>query len=255
METPFGKDHSQIVCIYELLGTATLMFAVVMSGGNGLFIIATLWAILMICGGITGGHFNPAVSTGVFVWRRKYAEDFGLYISIMVSQFIGAAVGCLLGLLMIGSFSDEWYAQNPYGSVPAKWVPVFAPQNPLGEGYATQERAWSTFVIQVWSTAIFVLIILINKSPKEVQPSQVPALQCLSIALALYAMIHIAVRGGACMNPAVGLVGTVYSVSQLENVANEHYAYWWAYVFGPWVGGAVAGIVANVHIQSIEKLI
>lgn len=87
------------------------------------------------------------------------------------------------------------------------------------------------------------------------QPSQVPALQCLSIALALYAMIHVAVRGGACMNPAVGLVGTVYSVSQLENVSNEHYAYWWAYVFGPWIGGAVAGVIANAHIQSIEKLV
>ena len=72
---------------------------------------------------------------------------------------------------MIGTFSDEWYAQNPYGSVPAKWVPVFAPQDPMGEGFATEERGWSTFVIQVWSTAIFVLIILINKSPKEVQPS------------------------------------------------------------------------------------
>ena len=61
METPFGKHHGRTVCIYELLGTATLMFAVVMSAGNALYVILTLWAILMICGGITGGHFNPAM--------------------------------------------------------------------------------------------------------------------------------------------------------------------------------------------------
>jgi glycerol uptake facilitator-like aquaporin len=104
-------------------------------------------------------------------------------------------------------------------------------------------------------TGIFVFIILINKSPAEVAPSQVPALQCLSIALALYAMIHVSVRGGACMNPAVGLVGTIYSVTQsAEHHSDELSSYWWAYVFGPWVGGALAGIIANVHIQSVEKL-
>jgi hypothetical protein len=151
METPFGKHHGRTVCIYELLGTATLMFAVVMCAGNALYVVFTLWAILMIGGGITGGHFNPAVSTGVFVWRRKFHEDFHLYVSIMGSQFVGAAIGCLLGFLMIGTFSSEWYALNPYGSIPEKWVPHFAPQDPLqgagGHGLAIEERAWSTFII------------------------------------------------------------------------------------------------------------
>lgn len=257
METPFGKHHGRTVCIYELLGTATLMFAVVMSAGNALYVILTLWAILMICGGITGGHFNPAVSTGVFVWRRKYQEDFNLYLSIMGSQFVGAALGCLCGLLMIGTFSADWHKINPAGAVPEKWVPHFAPQNPLGmsHDHPTEDRAWSTFIIQVMCTGIFVLIILINKSPAEVAPSQVPALQCLSIALALYAMIHVSTRGGACMNPAVGFVGTIYSTTQIDSHSFAQLTkYWWAYVFGPWIGGAVAGIVANVHIQSIEKL-
>ena len=85
METPFGKHHAKTVCIYELLGTATLMFAVVMCGGNPLYVVLTLWGILMIGGGITGGHYNPAVSTGVFVWRRQYSEDFKLYLSMMLS--------------------------------------------------------------------------------------------------------------------------------------------------------------------------
>jgi len=216
METPFGKHFQRTVCVYELLGTALLMFAVVMAAGNALFVVFMLWAILMIGGGITGGHYNPAVSTGVFIWRRKYAEDFHLYISMMASQFVGAAIGCLFGFLMIGSFSNEWYAINPAGSIPAKWVPHFAPEDPLTDGHATTERGWSTFIIQVMCTGIFVFIILINKSPAEVQPSQVPALQCLSIALALYAMIHVSKYGGPCMNPAVGLVGTIYSATQLE---------------------------------------
>ena len=50
------------------------------------------------------------------------------------------------------------------------------------------------------------------------------------------------------MNPAVGLVGTIYSSSQLNNETNEYSTYWWAYVFGPWVGGAIAGVLGNLHI-------
>ena len=67
-------------------------------------------------------------------------------------------------------------------------------------------------------------------------------------------MIHVAVRGGACFNPAVGLSGIIYSVSELDNKTNAHYAYWWCYITGPFVGGALAGFLNTVHTQSIEKL-
>jgi len=148
METPFGKHHGTTVCVYELLGTATLMFSVVMCGGNALYVVLTLWAILMIGGGITGGHYNPAVSTGVFIWRRQYAEDFRLYISMMVSQFIGAALGCLFGYLMLGNFSADWNSRHPYGAVPDAWVPFFLPEDPMNiPHHATSGRAWSAFVI------------------------------------------------------------------------------------------------------------
>ena len=149
----------------------------------------------------------------------------------------------LFGLMMLGNFSDEWYDEHPEGTIPQKWVPVFAPQDPLGGGFATRGRGWSTFVIQVICTCIFVFIILINKTPGPGKPSEIPALNCLSIAFALYAMIHVAVRGGACFNPAVGLSGIIYSVSELDNKTNAHYAYWWCYITGPFVGGALAGFV------------
>ena len=97
-------------------------------------------------------------------------------------------------------------------------------------------------------TAIFVFIILINKIPGPGKPSEIPALNCLSIALALYAMIHVAVRGGACFNPAIGFAGTVFSYFELENGGPEHTAYWWAYVSGPLIGGVVAGLLSIQHI-------
>lgn len=67
-------------------------------------------------------------------------------------------------------------------------------------------------------------------------------------------MIHVAIRGGPCFNPAVGLAGTIYSVSQLENKGSEHYAYLWAYLAGPFVGGLVAGFANIEHTRAIETL-
>ena len=84
METGF-REKKFTVCMYEFLGTGLLMLAVIMSAGNALYICLTFWTILMICGGITGGHFNPAVSTGVFVWRRKFDEDFSLYSGMVIA--------------------------------------------------------------------------------------------------------------------------------------------------------------------------
>ena len=159
--------------VYECLGTATLMAAVLLSAGDAVVVVMTLWAILMICGGITGGHFNPAVTTGVYVWRGKFKEDLRLYLMIMVWQFVGAAIGCVFSWLLIGTFTPEWHAYNPAGAVKDEWVPHFAPWDPLtAHGHAVTNRAWSTFIIQVVCTGVFVFIILINKSTKEVQPSQ-----------------------------------------------------------------------------------
>ena len=78
---------------------------------------------------------------------------------------------------MIGTFTADFYAFHPYGSVPEAWLPIFAPEDPMQPGqHATSGRAWSTFAIQVMCTMIFVLVILINKSPAEVAPSQIPAM-------------------------------------------------------------------------------
>src|SRR5262249_37084787 len=53
---------------------------------------------------ISGGHFNPAVSTAVFFRRRMSAEEFGAYV---VTQLVAALLG---GLVARGVGGHEAHA-------------------------------------------------------------------------------------------------------------------------------------------------
>jgi glycerol uptake facilitator-like aquaporin len=70
MEIEVGKRHITIVCIYEMAGTALLVYALNVSHGNPIAVSFSLFAAILVGGPISGGHFNPAVSTGYFISLR-----------------------------------------------------------------------------------------------------------------------------------------------------------------------------------------
>jgi len=92
----------------ELLGTFILVFVgtasivgVVRSGGPVLLVAPfafglALMAGLYAFGEVSGGHFNPAVSLGLFLDRRLTITDLGGY---WISQFAGAILASLVLLL------------------------------------------------------------------------------------------------------------------------------------------------------------
>jgi aquaporin Z len=82
--------------IYEFIGTFFLVLTVgcaAVSGAAGDLAPIAIGAILMCMiyagGHLCGGHFNPAVTLGVFIRGRCSASDVPGY---MVAQFVGAAV-------------------------------------------------------------------------------------------------------------------------------------------------------------------
>lgn len=104
METPTGHDRKMLVCTYEFLGQIFFMYIALVSGGSGSdsWGIAgplALFAIVMIFGAVSGGHFNPAVTLGVFVREAKWADNFIFMLMIITSQISGALVGMLLAYL------------------------------------------------------------------------------------------------------------------------------------------------------------
>ena len=95
MEVDSGHDRKLVVCLCEFLGTALFIFAILQTA-MPLSIPFSLLASVVIWGDITGGHFNPAVTIGVFTSLGDYGKNFLFMILIIVSQLLGGLLGVAL---------------------------------------------------------------------------------------------------------------------------------------------------------------
>jgi aquaporin Z len=71
----------------EFLGTF-IFLSVILAVGQPIPIAVALLAMIYLGGNISGGHFNPAVSTMMFMDGRMDMNDF---IGYVVAQLAGAA--------------------------------------------------------------------------------------------------------------------------------------------------------------------
>lgn len=118
METTHGNQQKKIVCIYEMAGTAFLVYAVNISGGNPIAIAFALFTVILIGGPISGGHFNPAVTTGYFISQNKkdYEGNAILFVMMLASQFIGGLIGICVAF---ASLTNVTVTENyKKGSIP-----------------------------------------------------------------------------------------------------------------------------------------
>lgn len=184
----------------------------------GLTVLTMAYAV----GGISGGHFNPAVSVGLLVAGRFEARELVPYV---VAQLIGAvAAGAVLYLVVSGRAdftSVGGFASNGYGAASPG-------------GYSMT----SALVIEVLLTFFFLLIILGSTS------SRVPAgfaPIAIGLALTLIHLISIPVTNTS-VNPArstgVALFAEGPALAQL-----------WLFWVAPIVGAALAGIVYNALLN------
>ena len=167
-------------------------------------------------GHISGGHFNPAVTLGLFTAGRMPA---GEVIPYWVAQVAGGIVAGAV-LYSIASGHDGFdatasgFASNGYGD--------HSPQ-----GYTLQ----AALICEVVMTFMFLLVILGVTSPKA--PTGFAPL-AIGLALTLIHLISIPVTN-TLVNPArstgVAIFQGGWAIGQL-----------WAFWVAPLVGGALAGL-------------
>lgn len=185
----------------------------------GLTVLTMAYAV----GGISGGHFNPAVSVGLAVAGKAEWKDVPLYI---VAQVIGGTIGALVLYLIVtgkGDFSGVGgFASNGYGE-----------HSPGGFSMM------SALIAEVVLTAFF-LIIILGATSKLAPAGFAPI--AIGLGLTLIHLISIPVTNTS-VNPArstaVALFADGWALQQL-----------WLFWIAPIVGAAIGAVIWNALLST-----
>ena len=93
--------------LFEAIGTGLFTFIVILSHANSIADSISLFALLLIFGGVTGGTFNPAVSVGFFIFQGQHLKNLCRFMNVILAQFLGAMVGLVCATIVLGEFVNE----------------------------------------------------------------------------------------------------------------------------------------------------
>ena len=192
-------------------GLMTVAFAI------GCIVLAMAYAL----GPISGGHFNPAVTCGLFVAGRFPQKDIIPYI---IAQVIGgAAAAALFYFILMGAPSGKWNdflaISNTYG----------------GTGHFPMLQVAA---LEVVLTALFLIVIVCvtaRKAPAGFAP--------IAIGLTLV-FIHLAAIPvtNASVNPARSTATAIFGGQAALTCL-------WLFWVAPIVGGAIGGYIAKYMLD------
>ena len=185
----------------------------------GLTVVTMAYAV----GHISGGHFNPAITVGLFAGGRFAAKDVIPYV---IAQVIGGiAAAAVLYLIASGKAGFDptggGFASNGYG------------EHSPG-GYSLQ----SAIVIELVLTAFF-LIVIHGVTDKRAPAGFAPL--AIGLTLTLIHLISIPVTNTS-VNPArstgVAIFQGTWALQQL-----------WVFWLVPLVGGAIGGLIYRFLLE------
>ena len=174
----------------------------------GLTVLTMAYAV----GHISGGHFNPAVSFGLWAGGKFASKDLVGYI---VAQLIGGIAAAAALYLILDGGDLNGFAANGYGEL--------SPGN---------FSLTSAFVAEFLLTAFFLLIILgstNDRAPKGFAPI------AIGLGLTLIHLISIPITNTS-VNPA-------RSTSQALFAGGEFIPQLWLFWLAPILGAIVAGFI------------
>jgi aquaporin Z len=179
----------------------------------GLTVLTMAYAV----GGISGGHFNPAVTVGLWVGRRVSTEQVIPYIAAQVAGAIVAAAALYLIASGKPGFEAGGFASNGYGQ--------------LSPGQFSMEAA---LLAEVIATLFFVFIIM-----RVTAPGAAAGFAPIAIGLAL-TLIHLVLIPvtNTSVNPARSTGPALFAdgayLSQL-----------WLFWLAPIIGAVLGALLAR----------
>ena len=191
----------------------------------GLTVLTMAYAV----GHISGGHFNPAVSFGLWAGGRFSAKELVPYI---IAQCVGAiaAAGTLFTIasgkvgFAIDATKAGAFASNGFGA--------FSP-----DGYSMQSAFIAEFIL-----TLFFLLVILGATDKFANGKFAGI--AIGMALTLIHLISIPITNTS-VNPA-------RSLSQAIFVGGEPLSQVWLFWLAPILGAIVAGLIYKNLLQEDE---
>ncbi|WP_341778773.1 MIP/aquaporin family protein [Levilactobacillus sp. HBUAS70063] len=205
----------------EFLGTFMLVFlgtgAVTVAAGStltiglafGLAITVSAYAF----GGISGGHFNPAVTTAMLINRRISGKDALWYV---VAQVLGATAASAIMKLFVSGLGLA--------------------TNQLGQTDFPKISASLAFLVEALVTFLFLLVILNVTSDRHGNGDFAGV--TIGVTLAFLIIVALNLTGGS-LNPARSFGPAVFA-------GGSALSHLWLYILAPEVGAILAAFVGRM---------
>ncbi len=221
--------------VAEFIGTMWLVLggcgsAVLASGipniGIGLVGVALAFGLTVLTGAyafghISGGHFNPAVSVGLWIGGKFDKKDLLPYI---VSQVLGGILGATILYLIVSSATNF----SGVGSAPGAFATNFYDANVYGVNFGMM----GALITEIVMTFMFLIIIL---GVTHKNASSGFGGMAIGLALTLIHLISIPVTNTS-VNPARSSAVAIF-------VGGQAMAQLWLFWVAPIVGAVLAGLV------------
>jgi glycerol uptake facilitator protein len=212
-------------------------------GQNGGWIVITAgWAFAValavyLTGWVSGGHFNPAVTLGMYIAKKTSFSDVPFY---LIGQFLGAFLGAIF----------VWLTYYPH------WQKTSDPQLKL-MCFATQPAIrnlkWN-FLCEMIGTTVLLLGILGIFNPNN---QMTPALAPCAVGLLVF-VIGLSLGGptGYAINPARDLAPRIaYGLLPIKGKGSADWSYSWVPVLGPLAGAILGTVIYLLYVEPLEALL
>ncbi|MHB8512447.1 MAG: MIP/aquaporin family protein [Actinomycetota bacterium] len=206
----------------EFVGTFIFFSTIALSGPIGALAPLAIGSVLMVMvymgGHISGAHYNPAVSFGLFLRKKISFEDL---IPYWIAQLTAS----------LAAFS--------FGYGVSKLTPGIHP--------AANVNAFQALAVEVVFTTALVLVVLNVAATKATQGNSFYGL-AIGFTIVIAAFAGGPISGGA-FNPAVGFGATFGAAA----FAGGSWSHLWIYILGPIVGASVGAGIHFVQMRGIQE--
>lgn len=188
----------------------------------GLTVLTMAYAV----GHISGGHFNPAVTIGLWISGRFNSKEIAPYI---LSQCVGAVLAATFLYLILSGKEGFTIDATQAGAFASNGYDSFSPQN-----YSMLSAFITEFVL-----TMFFIIIIVGATDKLANTKF--AGLAIGLALTLIHLISIPITNTS-VNPA-------RSLSQALFVGGEPLMQLWLFWVAPILGALVGGLIYKNLLQ------